>query len=418
MDQLIVYLLQSSASIILFYVCFALVLRRESYFGFNRIYLIGALIFSTTLPFLSYNLYELFAQTGGQASSIYVTYQLTAYQLNEVVIGNAVESSGGFNSMHILTAIFLTGMFLKMGQFGLRMIQFYRFSSKYEQYKIGNLVFVITEEGSPTFSFLNYIFIARKLYENKNEFNSIIQHEKVHSDQYHSVDLIIAELIIIVQWFNPAAYFLRNLIKENHEFLADGYVLGADKSFSKYRTLLLEHSSIVKTNILTHNFSYSLIKRRLNMIKKSKNPIRFGLGIIGAIVTSALVIVACSRADQSTDPAGDELSHKTGIDSTYTEVENMPQYPGGMDSLVSYLSSNIVYPEAAKKDSITGKVFISFVVEKDGQVSDVSILRGIGGGCDKEAIRVVSMMPNWKPGLDKGKAVRVKYNLPIKFALN
>ncbi len=102
----------------------------------------------------------------------------------------------------------------------------------------------------------------------------------------------------------------------------------------------------------------------------------------------------------------------------FTVVEEMPKYPGGMDAMISYLVNNIKYPEDAKKNKITGRVFVSFVVEKDGSIEHVKILRGIGGGCDEEAMRVVQNMPKWIPGKQKGKAVRVAYNLPIKFALD
>lgn len=105
-------------------------------------------------------------------------------------------------------------------------------------------------------------------------------------------------------------------------------------------------------------------------------------------------------------------------DSVFTVVEDMPEYPGGFEAMSAFLAENIKYPEQAKKDKINGRVFVSFVVEKSGEVSNVKLLRGIGGGCDEEALRVVSNMPNWKPGTQKGKAVRVQYNLPIKFALD
>jgi len=82
------------------------------------------------------------------------------------------------------------------------------------------------------------------------------------------------------------------------------------------------------------------------------------------------------------------------------------------------LLANITYPQQAKKDSIAGRVFINFIIEKDGSVSNVKVLRGIGSGCDEEAVRVVSSMPKWKPGIQNGEAVRVSYNIPIKFALH
>jgi TonB family protein len=103
---------------------------------------------------------------------------------------------------------------------------------------------------------------------------------------------------------------------------------------------------------------------------------------------------------------------------TYTIVEEMPAYPGGQSALVAYLSENIKYPIEARAAGVTGTVFITFHIGKDGKVANVKVLRGIGGGCDEEAVRVVSSMPAWRPGYQKGKAVIVQYNLPIKFSLN
>lgn len=101
----------------------------------------------------------------------------------------------------------------------------------------------------------------------------------------------------------------------------------------------------------------------------------------------------------------------------FTVVESMPEFPGGAGELYKYLGNSIKYPPLAKESGIQGRVFVNFVVEPNGNISNVKVLRGIGGGCDEEAIRVVKAMPTWKPGKQRGKAVRVSYNLPIKFTL-
>jgi protein TonB len=98
-------------------------------------------------------------------------------------------------------------------------------------------------------------------------------------------------------------------------------------------------------------------------------------------------------------------------------VESMPEFPGGEAALYKYLGENIKYPQMAKESGIQGRVFVTFVVERNGSVTDVRVLRGIGGGCDEEAIRVVQNMPKWTPGKQRGKSVRVQYNLPVKFTL-
>ena len=101
----------------------------------------------------------------------------------------------------------------------------------------------------------------------------------------------------------------------------------------------------------------------------------------------------------------------------FTIVEEMPEFPGGMNKLGEYLAKNIKYPQMARETGIQGRVFITFVVEKDGSVTNVQVLRSLGGGCDEEAVRVVKSMPKWKPGKQRGKPVRVSYNLPVNFKL-
>ena len=98
-------------------------------------------------------------------------------------------------------------------------------------------------------------------------------------------------------------------------------------------------------------------------------------------------------------------------------VEEMPAFPGGEQKLMEYVGKNIKYPQIARETGIQGRVFIGFVVEPDGSVSNVKLLRGIGGGCDEEAMRVVKSMPKWKPGKQRGKAVRVSYQIPVFFKL-
>lgn len=109
---------------------------------------------------------------------------------------------------------------------------------------------------------------------------------------------------------------------------------------------------------------------------------------------------------------------KESVDEpTFNLVEQMPEFPGGIDAMRQYIAGNLQYPEQALKEKITGKVYVSFIVEKDGSVSNVKVLHGIGGGCDDEAVRVVSNMPRWKPGMKKGNPVRVQYTLPLNFQL-
>lgn len=111
------------------------------------------------------------------------------------------------------------------------------------------------------------------------------------------------------------------------------------------------------------------------------------------------------------------LGDKPENDSIYQIVDEMPQYPGGEKAMMEYVANNVKYPQEAKDKEIQGRVFVSFVVEKDGSVSTVKVVRGIGGGCDEEAVRVIKSMPKWQPGKMKGEPVRVSYMMPINFKL-
>lgn len=101
----------------------------------------------------------------------------------------------------------------------------------------------------------------------------------------------------------------------------------------------------------------------------------------------------------------------------FTVVEENPMFPGGDEARMKYLQENIKYPQMARESGIQGTVYVTFVVEPSGSISNIKILRGIGGGCDEEAIRVVNQMPKWVPGKQRGKSVRVQFNMPIRFVL-
>ena len=124
------------------------------------------------------------------------------------------------------------------------------------------------------------------------------------------------------------------------------------------------------------------------------------------------------KATTEVKKASNDYIPQSQEENVFTVVEVMPVYPGGEEARIKFIQENIKYPKEALKNNISGTVFITFIIEKDGKITNVKALRGIGGGCDEEAIRVISMMPNWKPGTQRGQAVRVQFNMPIKFNLD
>ncbi|MDT8412626.1 MAG: energy transducer TonB [Vicingaceae bacterium] len=124
-----------------------------------------------------------------------------------------------------------------------------------------------------------------------------------------------------------------------------------------------------------------------------------------------------TEADAETVVETFEVTEEVVEEEIFTIVEDMPEFPGGVQALYKYLGENVKYPQAAKANGISGKVFVNFTVEKDGSITAVKVIRGVHELLDKEAIRVVKSFPKWKPGKQRGKAVRVSYNIPISFVL-
>ena len=125
-------------------------------------------------------------------------------------------------------------------------------------------------------------------------------------------------------------------------------------------------------------------------------------------VLALLLIVNTNAMAQNKKAANDKVLEK---------AEVMPEFPGGEQAMMKFVSENVQYPEKAKEKEISGRVLVGFIVEKDGSVNEVKIVQGIGGGCDEEAVRVVKAMPKWKPGKQDGKTVRVSYTMPFFFKM-
>ena len=145
------------------------------------------------------------------------------------------------------------------------------------------------------------------------------------------------------------------------------------------------------------------------MITKTKNANGLWWRLLATLSVLVLLFVANTNATAQ--------NKKAANDKVLEKAEVMPEYPGGEQAMMKFVADNVKYPQEAIDKEVSGRVMVGFVVEKDGSISDVKVVKGIGGGCDEEAVRVVNAMPKWKPGMDKGKPVRVSYIMPFTFKL-
>ncbi|MEA3479126.1 MAG: M56 family metallopeptidase [Bacteroidota bacterium] len=440
MNAFILYLLQASLCLVIFYGIYWLFLRRDTFFTVNRFYLIGSIVFSLSIPLFDF-------------SSLFLDVRYTYYVILDTITitpGDVTKTlNNNLNLFQILFVIYFTGVCIFTLRFLFQFAQLMVLLARNKIIRKHGLRMVLVDKYYSPFSFFNIIFINISKFDEEG-MNEIIEHERIHIRQLHSLDVLILEVLTILFWFNPFVWFYRKSIKSIHEFLADEGVLSHGTNKKHYQELLLQQSLGTLVNDMTNNFNQSLIKRRFIMMTKSKSNGTARLKLLFVLPLAVMLVVLTSLstnifAQEEVEiplppPKSGEILLNKDVppppskatqdeDKVHKEVEQMPEYPGGLEALYAFLVENIKYPDIAKQQGIAATIFVRYIVEKDGSITDVNIL-GIKTEVDeekykealnvmkKESMRVVHAMPNWKPGKDKGNVVRVEYALPIAYRLD
>ena len=266
----------------------------------------------------------------------------------------------------------------------------------------------------------------------------ILIHETAHARAGHSWDIMLADAVILMQWFNPLAWIMKNSLKDIHEFEADEAVINSGVNAREYQLLIIKKAVGARLYSIANSFNHSLTKKRITMMCKEKSKkwrCAKALYIVPVATIAVLTFSTVEAANPATDetlPKGSEFVANNekesaenyvqqvpdGDDKVYLACENAPTFPGGTHAMYKYLAGNIKYPDEAKAAGKQGRVIVQFVVRKDGSVSDVSVAKSAGNLLlDNEAVRVVSSMPKWNPGTQGGKPVNVQYTIPVQFNL-
>ncbi|MDR4988829.1 MAG: M56 family metallopeptidase [Bacteroidales bacterium] len=403
---------------------YAVFVRRMATPSQARFYLITGMIASVLLSAISLV----------PVQPVSITAGAQGIRLPEVVVG---ASEGIEYSRQELIRVFETRslfLYLTMSVSLLLLLRMvlstvyllYRVSRSEVRNHYGTRVIPLKGDNTAPFSFFSYVFIPEALAD-QDDLYPVIMHERGHAKHLHTIDLIFVELLRVIFWFHPAVWYARRELKLQHEYEADRYVLHQDDVDKvSYQKLLLQVNMSGFHFSLTTPFTYPPLKKRIMMMNKKmkKSPVKIvtGMLMLASLFAGVFLLQSCDFTKdeaESTDELVIEAKDASyEEDVIFTVVEEIPKFPGGTPALMDFIGSNIKYPEAAKDAGIQGTVFVSFVVEPDGSISNIQVLRGIGGGCDEEAVRVVGMMPKWEPGRQRGEAVRVQFNLPVRFALN
>ena len=446
MQDFLVYDAKVAVLVVVFYIFYRLLLSKETFHRVNRVVLLATAVLSFVLPLCVITLHK----------------TVTIDAMPMVSVGDVqmemVQEGQHPDWQTVLPILYIIGMLVTLGHTLLSVWKVTMLIRRSEQHPQddGTTLCVTGNADVAPFSWMHYIVMNRKDYEAHDA--AILTHERGHIRLRHSWDLLLVDTLTALQWFNPAMWMLRQDLRAIHEYEADGAVLSQGINARQYQYLLISKATGIGGYSIANGISHSTLKNRIRMMlhKKSNNShllkLLALLPIVGVTLAlnaetvndyvyqqpqkkivkkgkknatvkmgpvNEIVVVEQAPADQK-EVKPVEMPNAMKVEKTedaFDVVEQMPQFPGGPAALMEYLSKNVRYPEEAHKKGTEGRVIATFVVEKDGSISDVTIRRSVSPELDDEALRVVNSMPKWTPGKQRGEAVRVKYTIPITFKL-
>jgi len=437
MNNLFVYLVELNISLMILFVAYKLFFERDKNFTVRRIYLLGVVLLPLILPLLP----DSMRMPVGQMAPISINLEgVTIFAAGEAAEGTSKIS---FTSVLwyiylVILSIGIIKVLLQLTRIAIAIIRSQRFEAE-----------GITLLASPALhasSFFGYIFIDPVASED-DSFSHILEHENIHKREWHSIDRILVEVFVMINWFNPVAWMFRRSVIENLEYLADSAVLSKGTDPTKYQLSIL--NQYIGSASISNQFS-SQIKNRINMLNKNyKLGSRWKLALLLPLTVIAFFIVSCTDKDapiNNIEPA-EEIAADAYTGELFYIVEEMPTFNGEeAKEFRRYIAQNLIYPPAAREQGVTGKIIVKFIVTHDGKVVIpdqervaqieskpidevvVAAYRKIAEDAEEpaeeyiqmlkdEVKRVVLTSPDWTPGKQRGKAVDVIFTFPVTFAL-
>lgn len=440
METLWIYGLKVSLSLILSWVFFVALFRRDTHLQWRRALLLLLLTVSFALPLIPWN-------SLWKKPLIEPLFRLDEITVTPLTVTTATAPHAPALTWHtLLLVVYGLGVVILALRMMVQVFQILRLHYRCPQVTLqGIRVHVLPRRHTP-FSFGQWIFLYPASHT-EEELAEILTHEQTHTAQRHTLDVLYAECLTMLLWFHPLIWLIRREIRNNLEFLADRQVLSHGYNPKQYQYHLLQLTYPQSSIDISNNFNVLPLKKRIIMMNlrpstaMSKAKYLLTLPLVACMFTFAQSEAKASVAPDNTTDGLPELTvvsysstpssaQKPSTASTlptataqkdttvFEVVEVMPEYPGGMSELMRFLAQSIKYPEKCQKEGAQGRVVVRFVVDKDGSVVQPEVVRGTHPDLDAEAIRVVKAMPKWKPGMQKGKVVRTRYTLPVTFRLN
>ena len=402
------YLIELSVVHIVLILGYWLFLRKERQYAKMRFYLLASTLLALIIPLIK--LPKLFFNSTESLEAV----QAEVIPLDVAIItpdaGSSIGSEDLLIGIYVIISSFLLLKFLR----SVFHIMHLERNSRYERFN--DLYIRRVKDIKGSFSFFNWIFLSDEIDSNQQDYEVILKHQKAHSLMGHTYDRVFFELFKVCFWWLPFTWFVLREIKKIHEYQADACALEA-YSLDHYSSILI--SSTLKSNglSLASSFHDGLILKRLKAMKQqTKNVSLWKLGTLMSLCTLLFIVFACTEElDKRSAELG--VENESIQEEVFTKVEEQPEFEGGMDGFYQYISGEIRYLAQARRLGVEGQVYVQFVVERDGSLSHVEAVQGIGAGCDREAVRVIQNAPAFKPGSQRGRTVRVKMGMPILFKL-
>ena len=447
MGAFFIYILKSSVCLVLFYLFFRLLLSKETFHRFNRAALLGVLFFSLLIPCIEMTTRH---QVEVQQAVLSIEQLLMMAELNATApeVGAMVQEAPSVSWIQIVLLVYLAGIVFFACRNICSLICLFRliYSGRHEKLVKG-IILVVHNRTIAPFSWMKYIVISQKdMEENGRE---ILIHETAHIRHRHSIDLLLADICIFFQWFNPGAWLLKQELQNIHEYEADETVINEGVNAKEYQLLLIKKAVGTRLYSMANSFNHSKLKKRITMMLKEKSSPWARLKYLYVLPLAAIAVTAFARPEISekveeisavkVNDLAEIVQEKVLQDTVkaskvvkkadskvaatekkeeeeiviFEVVEQMPEYPGGMDALSKYLESKVA--DSPMKGKAGGLVTIGFTVTGSGKVTNVQVLESDQPSLNKEAERIVSEMPDWIPGKQRGKPVPVKYSVPVRF---
>lgn len=434
MEALLNYTLKVSIALLALYLFYFLVLRGQNSFRFNRAYLLLAPIIALRLPLIQW--------PALLAPDAAVSELLQAVQLGEVVVTaywpEAAASTGAsLPWVSLLTAFYLLGVVIVLIKLMRQLWQIRQLKAQAILARQAEGINVYRLNSSyPAFAFGKNIFLSQQQEQlHPQEREQVLAHELAHVKYGHTWDVLLYEVLSAIFWFHPAVWLLKQELRDVHEYQADAAVVTRHQT-QKYTSLLSREALLSMGLPVGSYFTKPQVLKRLQMLQLQGHkpgwvrpllaaPLLLGLAFLlarqQATAENQLPIADTDMISEAPLAAvtldAEEVANSSET-QPYTYVEQMPTFEGGDEGLMKFLGMNIRYPKQAQEAGTEGLVVLSFVVEDDGSLQDISVLKSLGQGTDEEAMRVVQLMDGkWNPGRQNGKVVPVRYTLPIRFAI-